>query len=285
MGTLRFDDAPDVDLLAYTFTFGNGFSATVSIEDGLERRQTGFIPGGPNALAFSYAGQRVPDVVGNIKYTGTWGTAQLSGAIHQVRSNNLYTINGFSDYADTEYGFAVAFAGSVNLPMLGAGDALWVAATYADGAPGYLNGGTVGGSNGTIISPTTEFGSSNILLVDGYINPLSGDLKKSTSWAVAGGLRHYWTPQLRSNFFGSYLRANYGAGAQALTVAGTTVGLVDFNEYRVGANIFWQPVSGLDLGVEVIYAKVDPRGRVATPFGTVGSSDAIEGRVRVQRDF
>ncbi len=37
--------------------------------------------------------------------------------------------------------------------------------------------------------------------------------------------------------------------------------------------------------LEVIYAKVDPRGRVATPFGTVGSSDAIEGRVRVQRDF
>ena len=28
MGTLRFDDAPDVDLLAYTFSFGNGFSAT-----------------------------------------------------------------------------------------------------------------------------------------------------------------------------------------------------------------------------------------------------------------
>jgi hypothetical protein len=31
MGTLRFDDAPDVDLLAYTFSFGNGFSATLSL--------------------------------------------------------------------------------------------------------------------------------------------------------------------------------------------------------------------------------------------------------------
>ena len=43
MGTLRFSDAPDVDLLAYTFTFGNGFSATISIEDGLERRSNGFL--------------------------------------------------------------------------------------------------------------------------------------------------------------------------------------------------------------------------------------------------
>ncbi|MET0744916.1 MAG: porin [Microvirga sp.] len=281
MGTLRFDDAPDVDLLAYTFTFGNGFSATLSIEDGLERRSSGFIVGGTSALGLIPAGQRAPDVVGNIKYTGTWGTAQLSGAIHQVRANNLYTINGFSDYPDTEYGFAVAFAGSVNLPMLGAGDALWMAATYADGAPAYTNGGNAG----TIISPLTELSASQILLVDGYINPLSGDLKKSKVWSIAGGLRHYWTPQLRSNFFGSYLRANYGAGSSAILSNGLTTGLVDFSEYRVGANIFWQPVSGLDLGVEVIYAKVDPRGRVATPYGTVSSSDAIEGRVRVQRDF
>ena len=34
MGTLRFDDAPDVDLFAYTFSFGNGFSATLSPEEG-----------------------------------------------------------------------------------------------------------------------------------------------------------------------------------------------------------------------------------------------------------
>ena len=40
MGTLRFSDAPDVDLFAYTFSFGNGFSATLSLEDGLYRRHS-----------------------------------------------------------------------------------------------------------------------------------------------------------------------------------------------------------------------------------------------------
>ena len=34
----------------------------------------------------------------------------------------------------------------------------------------------------------------------------------------------------------------------------------DFREYRIGANTFWSPVSGLNLGLEVIYANVDGRG-------------------------
>lgn len=296
MGTLRFDDAPDVDLLAYTFSFGNGFSASISIEDGLERRQNGFIAGGPAAIGLINAGQRAPDLVGNLKYTGTWGTAQLSGAVHQIRSNNLLTFatpfGPVTDYPDTEYGFAVAGTVGVNLPQLAPGDALWFAATYANGAIGYLNGGT-NGSNGTIIGPVTQFGTGQILMADAYVNPLNGDLEKSKAWAIAGGLRHYWTPQIRSNFFGSYMRVNYGGGSSTVLANGATVGLVDWNELRVGANIFWQPVSGLDLGLEVIYAKIDPRGRVAVPnpalvgnlSGTVGSSDAIEGRFRVQRDF
>ena len=53
----------------------------------------------------------------------------------------------------------------------------------------------------------------------------------------------------------------------------------DFNEWRVGTNVIWQPVSGLDLGVEVLYASQDPRGFFFR------SGDAWEGRVRVQRDF
>ncbi|MGO4571580.1 porin [Microvirga sp. 2TAF3] len=293
MGTLRFDDAPDVDLLAYTFTFGNGFSASLSIEDSLERRQNGFIPGGLASAALINAGTRMPDVVGNIKYTGTWGTAQLSGAVHQIRSNNLVTPFGlspaFADFPDTEYGFAVAGYVGVNLPQLAPGDALWLAATYTNGAIGYLNGGTNGG-NGTIIGPVTQFGSANILMADAFVNTVSGDLEKSKAWSIAGGLRHYWTPQIRSNLFGSYMRVEYGRGGSTTNVAGISTGLVDFNEFRVGANVFWQPVSGLDLGLEVIYAKIDPRGRLNVPAAngfiqSVGSSDAIEGRFRVQRDF
>src|SRR4029450_12081187 len=74
-GDLRFDDPTNADvmLLAYTFTFGN-LSTTLSLEDGLERRvnnpfvfplfgvgAAGFAP-----VPFTYGGERVPDVVGNV---------------------------------------------------------------------------------------------------------------------------------------------------------------------------------------------------------------------------
>jgi hypothetical protein len=78
-GTLRFSDAPDIALFAYTFSFGNGFSATLSLEDGVERRNGAQ----PFTTASNYAGQNMPDLVGNVRYAGTWGTAQLNAAVHQ----------------------------------------------------------------------------------------------------------------------------------------------------------------------------------------------------------
>jgi len=265
MGTLRFDDAPDVDLLAYTFSFGNGFSATISVEDGLERRN------GTDPAFFAYAGQRAPDLVGNIKYTGTWGSAQLSGAVHQIRSNNLFVVPGVgATYPDTEYGFAVSGQVGINLPMLGAGDAMWLAATYANGATSYITGGSNDTIGAGILAGVTA---------DAVYNPATGNVSKGRAWSVAGGLTHYWLPQVRQSVFGSYARFDYSAGV-------TAVGAVDFNEWRVGSNVIWQPVSGLDLGVEVIYARVDPRGRIVLPTGrAIGSDSAWEGRLRVQRDF
>jgi hypothetical protein len=270
MGTLRFDDAPDVPVLAYTFSFGNGFSATLSLEDGLERR-SGLVNTATGLLA-PYAGQRVPDVVGNVKYAGTWGTAQLSGAVHQIRSNTLVPfVGGGADFPDTEYGWAIAASASVNLPMLAPGDALWVMATYADGAPAYLNGGNAG----SIIGPFAAFENSTVLLADGTIDPVTGNFEKTRAWSIAGGLRHYWTPQVRSNLFGSYLDSD---SRQPINTIG------DFREYRIGANVFWQPVSGLDLGVEVIYANTDVRALDVLGL-PVRDSTGWEGRLRVQRDF
>jgi hypothetical protein len=274
MGTLRFDDAPDVNTLAYTFSFGNGFSATIAVEDGIDRR-SGIADFTFAPPAGAYAGQRAPDVVANVKYVGTWGGAQLSGAVHQIRSNDLSVVFpalGIADYPDTEYGWAISATAHVNLPMLAPGDALWVAATYADGAPAYLNGGNAG----TIISPFSAFENGTPALVDATIDPLTGQLEKSRAWSVAGGLRHYWTPQIRSNFFGSYLDSDSRLSVRTPA---------DFREYRLGANIFWQPVSGLDLGVEVIYANTDLRGVVETTGLGFRDSQGWEGRFRVQRDF
>jgi hypothetical protein len=86
------------------------------------------------------------------------------------------------------------------------------------------------------------------------------------------------------------------AATIATGTAGTVTGLVDFNEYRIGGNVIWTPVTGFFIGLETIYTRVDPRGRVAVPltnvngdasgfFKPTGSDDIWEGRLRVQRDF
>jgi hypothetical protein len=94
--------------------------------------------------------------------------------------------------------------------------------------------------------------------------------------------------------------ASYAVPVSAATIAngtaGTVTGIVDFNEYRIGTSTVWKPVSGLQLGAEVMYARLDPRGRVAIPltdsqgaptgfFKPTSSEDFWEGRIRIQRDF
>jgi hypothetical protein len=274
-GTLRFSDAPTVNVLAYTFSFGNGFSATLSLEEGRFAPAFDAVIIG-SGVAGVEAGQRAPDLVGNIKYAGTWGTAMLSGAVHQIRSAvldgtyvpPLYAPGLVGTVPDTEYGWTVSFQGSVNLPMLAAGDALWIAATYADGALAYL-GATSNINVGTVSG----------FIADAFIG-VDGDIKTGAGWSVAGGLRHYWTPEIRQNVFGSYASIDYGSNLVALTGANP-----DFNEWRLGTNLIWSPVSGLDLGVEVLYARVDTDQPQLIDGRLRDNDDRWEGRLRVQRDF
>jgi len=273
-------------------------------------------------LPFTYGGERTPDVVANLRYTGDWGGAQLSGALHQIRdvAAGLTTVDGVTvpvlnpitglpnpTFADTDYGFAVALNGYANLPFLGAGDTAWVSATYTDGAVGYINAGQASpigppaSGNGTIGA-----GPLALPFADAYVDPFTGDFRTNRAYGIAGGVNHNWTPAWQTNIFGSWMRFDAAAGAQfavpanaatiAAGTAGTVTGLVDFNEYRVGTNTIWTPVTGLQLGVELLYTRVDPRGRVAVPltnavgaltgfFKPTGSEDFWESRLRIQRDF
>jgi hypothetical protein len=327
MGTLNFDDAADVTLFAYTFSFGNGLSATISAEDPWARRLSngpflttaalGFDPALTTpAFGINYEGARMPDVVGNLKYSGTWGTAQISGALHEVSDLGSAALD-FD--RERELGFAVAGYLGVNLPMIAAGDAAWLAATYTQGALNYLTGGgTISGSTTGVtgFDGNTPFfngvtTSSGVPLVDGFRNA-DGDLELTEAFSVAGGLRHYWIPNnLRSNLFGSWLHVEHGEGASFVRPAGTTFagvgvagtrdGFVDFDLFRIGGNLIWSPIGpGFDIGVEVMYKRYEFDGRIVTATGGVPATpptaepirvrtrdneDSFETRIRVQRDF
>ena len=84
---------------AYTAQFGNGVSASISLEDWSTRQKavvdinqiasmTAFAATGTNS-----SGSKVPDIVGNIRVDQAWGSAQIMGALHNV-SARYYTNTG-----------------------------------------------------------------------------------------------------------------------------------------------------------------------------------------------
>jgi len=304
--------------LAYTATFGD-ISATIAIEDGIERRAfnspTDFgvfangtlFPGTRTPFGVFFpeslvvGGQTAPDVVGALGITQDWGTAQISAAAHQIRSANLVfapnrpnDIRG--DFPDAEYGFAIQGGVKINLPFIAAGDVLWLQAAYAQGAINYLGFGTD--------TSVRNRGPFILNQSDAFVNAF-GDTKTTEGFAIVGAFSHYFTPQIRGELMGSYGQLNYDRSATGIVTAasafgaengrlvGARFGFVDTAEYRLEASAIWSLVKDLDIGVDVLYQNIDPKGRVIGSESGAGGAllrsfddqDVVIGRMRVQRDF
>lgn len=278
-------------LLAYTATFGSGFSATLSVEDPQTAGQQSVLSPTGVANFRAYEGVTIPDVVASLRVDQGWGSAQLSGAISNrgtLAATFVPPVGAPVVVSDDDYGFAVQAGLKFNLPMLSAGDHIWLQAAYADGAIGYLGyGGTAG------------YGRLGLVTLGDYtVDPISGSAKSTTGFSIVAGLRHFWTPTLRSDIYGSYSELEMGrvvaTGANSTGVpVGTLVKGLDPKELIVAGNLVWSPVSGLDIGVEVLYSRVELSRRIpdaksvalGAPARSIKSDDAFTGRLRIQRDF
>jgi hypothetical protein len=258
-GVLPGSDAGSTQMLAYSATFGNGFSATIALEDRNQRNL------GNSSFYYDVAGERLPDVVANVRVDQDWGSAQLSGAVHQLNSGAL---DPFGGRVDNEYGWAIQGGVKVNLPMLAAGDQLWLEAAYADGALNYL------GVTGDVGIGPVGLISADAVLLD------NGSIKKTKGWNVLGAFQHYWTPSLRSVLWGSYTSVDYSGSA----ISQYTL-LRDFDVLQVAGQLVWSPTKAFDIGVEVLYSNIDARHNYAAPVVLKSSEDQWQTRLRFQRDF
>src|SRR3954449_8020562 len=286
-------------LLAYTYTFGGpftGFSATISAEDGVTRREQigsvvsfnavngantplgafGFpaagFPAGNGTTAFQ-AGQQIPDIVGNLRVDQPWGSAQLSGAAHQLRTT-LYpgfaptgalgvfanpgtgglagaagaAATGFATnpYSQSnDWGFAVQGGVKVNTPWIAPGDTLYVQATFESGAVGYITGNTLAFTGGFWAS-SLNYGnglagtpSSNNWVEATFsdcVYVLAGGCKKQHGGAVVAAFKHYWLPTWSSAFFGSIMKISYSSDTVTPTLR-NVLGIPNYAELRAGANL------------------------------------------------
>ncbi|MCZ8101318.1 MAG: porin [Burkholderiales bacterium] len=265
-GNGRGSDYGSINTLAYTITAGK-LTATLALEDGTER-QTGlqnFNAAFGAASTPTFGGQVVPDVVGRLDYTDTWGQLSLSGAVHQSRVGNgnvpgSVNLTPVATILDTTYGFAIRGGVKVNLPMLAPGDALFLEAAYADGANSYTGWNQV--SVGTLAPATWD-----------VVYDATGNAKASQSWSITGGLQHFWTPTIRQGVFAGYGELDqYGP-------------LYDTAAFSVGSNIIWSPVRGFVIGAEVVYSKLTQTPRNLLPLAAGNSDDSWSGRLRFQHDF
>ena len=232
----------------------------------------------------------IPDIVGQLNVTQAWGQAQLSAAYHQVNTVEAISFpSGFNKKDDD--GFAVQGGVQFKLPMLAAGDDLWIQADYQEGA--YLYQDSSGYANGGFDSNLLGgfFHVDHDAIAIGVPGSATGayTLSKSRGFSVAAAINHYFTPNFHDVLFGSYEESSYGA---AKHIDWTLGGLGDASQYRVGNQFLWDPVKNLEIGLEVFYAHLDQTlahapGTAATtlPVGIVKNPDAFEGRLRIERDF
>ncbi|WP_165491044.1 porin [Lichenihabitans psoromatis] len=294
------------ELFAYTATFGQGFSATIAAEDRNERntgdsgfQQNGGLVNGvltattqqPNATRagyLAYSGETIPDFVGNLRYDGSWGSAQLSGAYHQVSSLPVTlaarTVAGPAGTViqpgDAD-GFAVLGGVKVLLPMISKGDSFTVQGTYERGAMDYANANNYFNGLSNIYSNNTSVG---VPVNDAFVRP-DGTIALSTAYGAYGNFRHYWIPEVSSSIYGAYLKIENPKSAQRLGAGADNARI-----FQVGFNTIWTPVKDFQIGAEVLYSNMQLTGLTTlldNPATTVSPRNPDDYRVRasVRRAF
>ncbi|MEE7504476.1 porin [Methylobacterium mesophilicum] len=327
-GATAGSDLASTNLLAYTATLGNGLSATISAEDPVFRRSPifsasnnpagatvnanlvnfaqgnspaevfiGYTNGQPTRYSFVDVIQRsrMPDVVGALRLDQAWGSAQLSAAVHELNVGNVANGAGTGTgsnisipHTSNSYGWAVQGGLKINAPFIAPGDALYLQGAYGSGAQLYTGYSSFSGSYSQNAA-TIQGQKFNQFFNDATVNPFTGQLQQSTSFSATASYLHYWTPEWRSAFFGSYGEMNFSQsaraaqgiayavanpfgiinfGANAVGTPGTrfynlSEALRDTYQFVAGGSIIWSPVKDLDIGVEGFYTQIGVKnGRV-----------------------
>lgn len=277
-------------MIAYTAQLGSGISATLSVEDATVRRtaiQVGNVSGttmivfgstyGFGGLNYGYAAQFMPDIVANLRVDQAWGSAQVSGAVHQVMTStqNNGAIGQIPGAGD-KWGYA--FLGSLTLktPQLGANDSIFLQGVWAKGAVAYTDPTA---SNYNMTGRTLSYrlqgkANPNLTLMDAYvpIGAATSTLELVKSYSFDLEYRHFWTPTLRSVV--GWTRYHQDSGPLA-NAAGFTDGTFD----SAVVDLVWSPVKNLDLGTEVYWSHLKTSnaaggGNAATSTAGVNGSQS-----------
>src|SRR5260370_10979790 len=151
-GRFSADTAPNGIIgAAYTWQFGGGLSASLSLEDnGQGNAGRGRSTVNASAPAFSVGGNTFDnkgaeffDPVVNLRLDQAWGFVGASAALHDASggyyATGTQTMLEGNGHPGDKFGWAVTAAALVNNPLGLQGDTIAAQAVYSKGAAGYAN--------------------------------------------------------------------------------------------------------------------------------------------------
>ena len=291
--------------LTYTGVLGGGFSVTAGITDahnyntvstaakdltnGVAAKTEGLDTPGYNGIIY----------VGNVRYDQAWGSVQVMGAAHTggdlssgpaVQDGTVYGGNttATSGVGTKKSGYAVGAGVAINLPMLAAGDRIELTAVYAQRLSNFL----------------ADAGVNNPSSAAYGTNPIGGPgvaFNDANGISVGAQLRHYWTSELRSQFYASYTTrkmndsvatTNNGTTQALASVGGAAGALVgaSANAYGLGTALIYSPAKDFDIGLELNYLRGSwNQIAAASKFGALAtagvSASNLVSKLRIQRNF
>jgi hypothetical protein len=275
-----------VNTYGYTQLLGNGFGATIAVQDntffahpivdvgiaGTAGSLSNIVNQVPTNSAWQNAGFAVPDIVFNVRADQAWGGAQIAAILHDNRARYFdNTLNGQIAgvaHPDDKWGFAVSGGIELNLPFA-KGDT-WAAQSqycvgFSEGC--YDNSG----SRSADLAWSMINGNGNLGLAwldDGYFANTAATgatgIQLPTVWNIFSAIQHYWTPDIRTSLYGGYVQFKANSSAVdtlictpiSKTAAGAGVsssGCADWAAWQIGSRTIWNPVRNLDVGVEALY--------------------------------
>jgi hypothetical protein len=307
--------------IAYTWQFGGGLSASVSLEDGgfgvgsrgrsttnLALGATTTTSAGPlgvSTITYDNKGFQFFDPVVNLRLDQAWGFVGASGALHDA-SGGYYgtTATGAEIFGhpSDKFGWAATLGFTLTNVFGLQGDTIAGQGVYSKGAAGYAT---------PAFGPTAYFSGTSVALgwlAEGVYGA-SGGIDLTTVWSFNAAYEHRWDPKWRTSVYGGMFGVQYNDDAKALICATNANGTFrafngvsafsncdpNFSMSEVGTRTMWNPVPDLDVGVDLVWwhlntgfggtAFINAIGAKPTGTYSVKDQDALSAIFRIQRNF
>jgi hypothetical protein len=293
--------------IAYTWQFGGGLSASVSLED------SGFGQGGRGRSTTNLAvntlpvgtmtvdvkGQQFFDPVVNLRLDQAWGFVGASGALHDA-SGGYYGATEGTGHPGDKFGWAATLGFTLTNVFGLQGDTVAGQGVYSKGAAGYAT---------PLFGPSAIFSGTSLglgWLAEGVYGA-SGGVDLTTVWSFNAAYEHRWDPRWRTSVYGGMVGVQYDDGAKPLVCAAVAAATVprsvnslncdpNFSLTEVGTRTMWNPVPDLDVGVDLVWwhlntgfggsvLNVPAQGAKPTAAYSIKDQDALSAIFRIQRNF